>query len=170
MLSDQVFWPKHSAAGSKSPYDLSLGHALLVHDALQAYARASTPANSVRLDQAAQAIDAILRRWAAAASRKAEAELPQRLNLWQAYVDDVHERQASAGEYAHQVRNRVIAERLLPIVPPVPSGQEQRRQALDRSLRRIFQPGGFVWEAELVSAYPQPQFWFLYGSIRPASA
>lgn len=165
-----MFWPKHSATGTTSPFDLSLGQALLIHDALLAHARTSTPADSARLGQTAQAIGSILRHWAAAASRKAEAELPQRLNLWQVYLEEILEGQASAGEYAHQVRNRVIAERLLPMAAPVPSEQERRLQVLDRSLRGFFQPGGFAWEAGLVSAYRQPQFWFLYGGIRPSSA
>ena len=167
LLSDQVFWPMAGAAGSKSPYDLSLGQALLTQDALLALVRSSPPDDSARLDSAAQAIGAIRHRWAAAASRKADAEFPQRVNLWRAYLEEVREKQTSADEYPHQVRNRVIAQRLLPLMQAVASEPAQRLQMLDRSLERIFQPGGFAWDPGLVSAYPRPQFWFLYGGIRP---
>jgi len=130
---------------------------------------ASSPEDAARLEAAAEAIDEILSRWAVATERKAIAELPHRLNLWQAWLEELHEGTSGPGGYAQQVRNRVIAERLRSLVRTDAPAHLQRLQALDQQLRAAFEPGEFVWEPGLAPAYPQPEFWFLYGGVRPPS-
>ncbi|MCJ7514322.1 MAG: hypothetical protein MUO23_15325 [Anaerolineales bacterium] len=168
LLSDLVFWPRpEPRSGGGSRYDLSLGLALLARDSLRAYEQASSEVDARRLRSAAEAITDVMERWAAATSRKARAELPQRLNLWQGYLEEARDTPSSAKEYPLQVRNRVIAERLAPLADPaVSTGQGQRLRLLDQSLNGMFLSGPFVWEEALSPAYPQAAFWFLYGGIR----
>lgn len=125
---------------------------------------------SARLEEASLEIDSVLRQWAAAAARKAGAEFPQRLNLWRAYLEGIPERQASPVDYAHPVRHRVIAERLLTRLTPLLRDQRQRLDALDELLRMSFRTGAFVWDPPLAAVYPQPAYWFLYGGLHPPAA
>lgn len=64
------------------------------------------------------------------------------------------------------MRNRVIAGLLVHVTQTVPPEQARRLESLDHSLRGLFLPGEFVWEAALAAVYPQRDFWFLYGGVR----
>ncbi len=150
-----------------SRLDLSLGQVLLFQDALLAYEQGAEAEERKKLADARRSIAEVLNRWAAAAGRKANSELPQRLHLWQAFLIDTREEPSSAAEYPAQVRTRVIAERLLSLVGNAMPAERQRLQALDSALKAVFAAGPFLWEEPLSRVYDRATFWYLYGRLRP---
>ena len=48
----------------------------------------------------------------------------------------------------------------------LPDQEISRLVGQDHRLRARFVPGEFVWEPELQQAFPQTEFWYLYGQVR----
>lgn len=161
LLAPDVFRP---TAGHLQR-DLSLGNLLLAADAVAAGAARLSP------PQRAEAARA-LRRWEVERSRrpvavegKALAELPHRMNVWSAYLQDLGRSPGEASRYPLEVRQRVVLARLLEVVAQRQEADptRSRLKAADGALRASFEPGPFVWEAYLAAAYSREPFWFLYG-------
>lgn len=159
LLSEAPAW--HLGGSSDFP-QLTLGSYLLTRARLSA-----APDQRAEIDSLIQPGDARLTQWAVTAEKKAAADLRQRVNLWQAYLQDVRENPASAAErYNGDVTQRVVAALLLRQFPRLSdSADAQRLPALDAQLRLRFRPGPFVWAAELPAAFAPDEFWFLYGSL-----
>jgi len=166
LLSPDVFRPLLRSPASL-PQDLSLGALLLALDALDAGAERLPPADQTRWSRLRGRWETERSRRRAAIERKAQAELRQRSNLWRAYIADLRETPREAGRYAHEVRHRVAADRLLETLGPSTSAPPEVAAA-DASLRGRFITGAFVWEPLLEKAYRRDRFWFLYG--RPSAS
>jgi hypothetical protein len=104
-------------------------------------------------------------KWKSAISNKASLEIGSRLNLWRAYVVDLEEGQAATFDYHHEVRNRVIIERLLSF-DLTQEAWDKDLQSVDRLLRSLVVPSEFIWAEHLQHIYPPPSFWFLYRQPR----
>jgi len=159
LLSDALTWPLDRHAGLRQ--DLSLGGLLLVQDELKAEA-ASLPTEERHLMEALDhRWEALNQEQPAALARKAAREQTMRLRLWSAYLSDLEEG-SGAGEYAQQVRHRVMLERLGDL-----SSKPAAAEPIDRRLRSLFRPGAFIWSPALERLYPHDRYWFLYG--RPSA-
>ena len=162
LLSPDVFRPLHPPPPGTAQ-DLSLGGMLLAADALSTLSDDVAPELQTRADQALRLWETERTSKAAAIEAKAGAELPHRLNLWRAYLQDLAEKPNEAAAYTTEVRHRVMIERLLPILRgSVGAGAGQLARA-DEQLRLRFRPGRFAWPSELEQVYPEGSFWYLYG-------
>lgn len=165
LLSKEIFWPLPSAPtqiGQPGLEQLSLGLLRLSVARLQA-----EPENQEASQLAAKMAD-VRGRWRSNWSKKAVREFGVRTAQWRRALDDLREHSTA---YSRAVRLRAILELLRedmlpgdePVEYPVLVG-------LDHILRGSGEPGAFVWDEGLQSAFPDPQFWFLYWNWKTAES
>jgi hypothetical protein len=165
LLSEQLFWPMR---GRGSLPRLTTGGLLMIMDELAAQEAVMNAAELEEWVKAGRELDRLAAAWRVAMNTKVRQEISTRLNLWQSYLRDLEERKVDPGLYPHEVRARVMIDRLVGrcLQGALDSALQDRLQALDSQLRRVFQPGEFVWDDRLMAMYPQPAYWFLYGRPR----
>ncbi|NCP87750.1 MAG: hypothetical protein CO094_06915 [Anaerolineae bacterium CG_4_9_14_3_um_filter_57_17] len=148
LLSGELYWPLGGALTRLTP-----GAALL----------ALTRLSVSQPDSAAvtrRKLEALTGQWRSAWEKKTRQETANRLRLWSAFLAECEESASRENAaYTGEVRGRVILQLL--------DGENPEIAALDARLKRFFYPGNFIWEAPLTAAFPQPDFWFLYGSLKP---
>jgi hypothetical protein len=105
-------------------------------------------------------------RWRSAWERKCRREVRARLDLWRNYLADARQSpETLAQDFPQQVQWRVILNLLSnELTAPLPEAGALAE--LDTMLVEFWLPGGFVWEEELAGAFPEPEFWFLYGKMK----
>jgi hypothetical protein len=164
LLSDVLFWQMQ--APSDYP-KLSLGLMLLIRAELEARGQQLSPAQLAEVEKATGEIDVALAKWPVAAEKKALQELRSRINLWKAFWDDyLEDPYAHAHHYPDEITQRVIAALLLRRFPRLADSTEAKRLApLDTQLRALLKSRAFIWPPELQAAFPQDEFWFLYGLV-----
>lgn len=173
LLSAQLFWPlsgRPYAAGQ--PFlQLTVGNLLLAFDALAAANASAGETRWAEVQRLEAEWEAQRIRWAAHVEAKAQRELASRLRQWLAYVEDVREAQL-AEDYAGSVRPRLVAERLLDVLPKGPQTARAREQLVqaDRRIDPFLQAGPFVLDPALQFRYPETAFPFLYRRPRSASS
>jgi hypothetical protein len=170
LLSQEVFWASdaHGAGRDPSRPRMTAGSILLLQDRLSAGESSLTSSQRSRWHKCQHVWEAALLTWRAALERKAASELSVRLRLWRGYLEEAEQGEQDRANFATEVRNRVIADRLVEAL--LPPGQKelasQELGALDRRLRAAFQSGDFIWPRNLTAVYPRDRFWFLYGGPR----
>jgi hypothetical protein len=162
LRSPDVFRPLHHPPPGMVQ-DLSLGGLLLAADVLSFLPDDRAPALRAPADQALRAWEIERASHPAAIEAKAEAEIPYRLNLWRAYLQDLTEKPTEIAAYTSEVRHRVILDRLLQIRGGEAGAKAMQMAQTDEQLRLWFRAGSFVWSSELKRAYPEGPFWYLYG-------
>lgn len=168
LLSVEIFWPlnRRSKRGMAIFPRLTLGTLLLTLDQLSVQFEEMSSSQKHDWQDIQSGMERVHLKWPAVLERKAARESQTRFNLWRAYLNDLEERKETAENYRHEVRNRVIYQRLLDL---------QRRQShlqdtqsaidkLDFHLRSSFKSGSFLWDEALTTVYPSPAFWYLYGN------
>ena len=162
LRSDVLLWQLQ--APDRYP-KLSLGQMLLVRARVRAFQPRLPPREQQRLARAEDQMALELRSRRVAAETKARIELSMRLNLWEQYLAEAGESVDEAASYPQAVTQRVIAALLLAEFPRLEGPEAGRLPALDLLVQPRFRPGAFIWEAEIHSQFPQPDFWFLYGRM-----
>lgn len=165
--SDILYWP---APRGGMP-TLTLGgyllreHRLLsLTGLLSAERQAQVAAAVTRFNQAL--VDRVVR-----IEKKAHHELEARLRQWEEYLKDM-DRGAfdRSTNYDTAVETRAIIQALLDrlSLPPyrLEARPAQNLSTLDTRLQNRWRPGEFVWPAAWATAYPQAEYWWLYGSPR----
>jgi hypothetical protein len=104
-------------------------------------------------------------KWKSSIIHKATQELGSRLNLWRAYLMDLEDGQGASFDYRHEVRNRVIIERIFDL-DVGREAWEKDLHAIDRLHRSLVDPCEFIWPKVLQPEYPQQPYWFLYRTPR----
>jgi hypothetical protein len=161
LLSDELYWPLSGPAGLPR---LTIGGLLLAGKRLSA--RSSSPADAARLSGLETRLDATRSKWRAAWENKSRREVHARLDLWQNYLADYRQSPETHCEsYPQQVQWRVLLQ-LLSGEFKVPPKEVEILAELDKMMRPFWLPGNFVWELELALAFPEPEFWFLYGRLK----
>lgn len=146
LLSKELYW----TLGGSDPR-LTPGALLLSLRKVEAW-------DSLHAERLGRQISSIHQQWKSAWTLKAEREITNRLGLWQAFLDECsNDLRFNAKTYTTEVRHRVIIQ-LLASEPHV-------LDKPDAQLRKMFRPGEFLWPSNLLTAFPLPEFWFLYGSI-----
>jgi len=101
--------------------------------------------------------------------KKAHEELEARLRQWQTYLGEAKQG-AGVAYYESAVEPRAMIEALLAQLRVQPyrlqENLPQKLALLDRELRKIWEPGEFVWPQEWKAAYPREKYWWLYGYPR----
>jgi len=153
LLSEELFWP---LAGDQPR--LTIGGMLLAGKRLKVRAEAGMwVALLARLE-------AVRSKWRSAWERKAGREIHARLILWKNFLDELRQN-SDPGVYSQQVQWRVMLQ-LLGGGLLIPPHELEALSGLDAILKTFWIPGAFVWEADLSPAFPEPDYWFLYGKLK----
>jgi hypothetical protein len=170
LLSAEVFWPldRRTRRGTSPFPRLTLGTLLITFDQLRAAEQDMDPAQDAAHRRLMMRMDLLRMKHAVAMEIKATREGATRLNLWRAFVTELEESPSRAGNYAYEVRHRVMLSRLTELAPESPGLRKtiDNVQAVDRRLRRLFKRNAFVWDTSLQPIYPQQLYWYLYGYPR----
>ncbi|MBU2610137.1 MAG: hypothetical protein KJ606_04220 [Chloroflexi bacterium] len=162
LLSGELYWPL--TPGAAGLPRLTIGGLLLAQARLRA-GRLS-PMAQVEMAALEGKIDAVRTKWRSAWERKAGREVHARLELWRNYLSDYRDSPENhAHAYPHEVQWRVML-RLLSDEFVFPPKELDALSALDAIVKAHWLPGGFVWEAEMITAFPQQEYWFLYGKLK----
>lgn len=153
LLSDELFW----FLGGDWPL-LTLGGMLLAGKRLAVgSAQCDWPMLKSRLIE-------IRSKWHSVWERKAGREIHARLNLWKNYLQELQDK-SDPTLFPQQVRWRVMLQLLGSEISTSP--QELKNvDTLDLILKSIWLPGTFIWEPRLSIAFPEQEYWYLYGSLK----
>ena len=167
LLSDELFWPVTVQPIDKnhSYPKMTLGNLLLAMQRLEALSDGGldTVQKSEYRHMRTQ-LEAAQSKWRVAWEKKAAHEYRSRFNQWAELLHEIYEnREKQASFYASDIRLRVL---LALLEADAPEDDRPEITPLDLNLRAIFEPGEFVWDAELAPGFPEERFWFLYGGIR----
>ncbi|MDI6769112.1 MAG: hypothetical protein QMD04_05490 [Anaerolineales bacterium] len=162
LLSGELYWPL--TPGAAGVPRLTIGGLLLAQARLQA----RRPSSAAQVEMAALEgkMDAVRTKWRSAWERKAGREVHARLELWRNYLSDYRDSPENhAHAYPHEVQWRVMLG-LLSGEFAFPTKKLDSLSSLDAILKAEWLPGEFVWDADLTTAFPQPEYWYLYGKLK----
>ena len=152
LLSNELYWPLSASLPRLTPGALLL---------IQVRCQVSQPLESRNYSDQ---VEVIRIKWRAAWEKKALREISNRLRLWSEYLSDfVKSPDQSLESYRTEVRGRVILQLLLADQPDLP--EKKALADLDIVLQKYLIAGDFIWESESQPAFPQSEYWFLYGNL-----
>jgi hypothetical protein len=161
LQSDVLYW---SLAGGGGMQRLTLG-GLLLGMAVEG-ARCKLPTDKVELARMENRMETTRSRWQTAWERKCRQEVPARLNQWRQYLEEQQQSPGSeAASYPQEVKRRAILHLLSRQTMVLPE-EMMVLEGLDTMVKFRWVPGDFVWESDLATAFPEPEYWFLYGRMR----
>ena len=160
LKSETVFW----TVGAHSPA-LTLGGLVLLRHTLAARHNQMSATQRTSFEALEAQANAYFSRWPVNIEKKTIKEISARLNAWVNTLEELGE------SYTQTVTPRVQISLLLAIIARLPEAApfQNRLTAYDTRLRVKLSPGTFIWEASLQDAFPQTEFWFLYGRPTPQS-
>ena len=165
LRSDVLFWPMRRSDLPR----LTLGGYLLRQHRLLELRDLLGMEERERLHEAIKVYHDALEEKVVRTERKAHEELEARLRQWNEYLREI-KRGVNVAYYASAVETRAMIEALLAQMRTAPYRLQdqipQKLALLDRELSRIWDRGEFVWPEAWQPAYPQDQFWWLYGQPR----
>jgi hypothetical protein len=98
---------------------------------------------------------------------KGRKELDARLRQMEEYLRDLQNKKGAGMNYETAVEPRVMIAALIHKLEMAPYQLDERVlqqvDLLDRQLRHRWSPGDFIWPEEWQPAYPQIDYWWLYG-------
>ncbi|MBX3055059.1 MAG: hypothetical protein KF770_01180 [Anaerolineae bacterium] len=167
LKSDVLYWPMVHGDMPR----LTLGGYLMRQHRLQYLADMLNEAEREKWDTAVHQFQAALAEKVVRTEQRAHEELGVRARQWGTYLNDVQrERAVAAVNYETAVENRVMAAALVHFLQTAPyeleAGAVPNLEMLDAGLRPYWQPGEFVWPPAWEKAYPQAEYWWLYGRPR----
>jgi len=162
--SDVLFWPMKTSGMPK----LTVGGYLMRQFRLLALGDALDAAEQQQLSQTVSLFNRALIERVVRFEQKATRELDARMRQWGEFLRDLEkERDVSRAGYGTAVEARAmitaLVEKLQKRPYQLPPRTMTRLDLLDANLRRFWEPGPFVWAEEWQPAYPQTDFWWLYG-------
>lgn len=159
--SDVLYW---SLTGGGGMQRLTLG-GLLLGMAVEG-ARCKSPKDKAELARLENRMEITRSRWQTAWEQKSRQEVPARLNQWKLYLEEQQQSPESRAEsYPQEVKRRVVLQLLSRHTMFLPE-EMMVLEALDTMVKFRWVPGDFVWDTELATAFPEPEYWFLYGRMR----
>ena len=168
--SDVIFW-KLEGGGMPA---LTLGGYLMRQHRLLALADLLDEGEKAKVETAVAQFNQALVEKIVRFEQKGNRELEARLRQWGEYLKDVDKGIAnSASNYSAAVEVRAMIAALknsLEMAPYKLNPDALRRiELLDKQLRRRWQHGPFIWPEEWKPAYPEPEYWWLYGHLKRKS-
>lgn len=162
--SEVLFW-QMSESGMPA---LTLGGYLMRQHRLLALRNLLTSEERAKLDGAVTSYNKAIAERIVRLENKAHRELGARIRQWSEYLKDVERGVAtSKSNYSTVVEARAMLRAIMEQLELAPFSLEERipQQVtlLDSQLRRHWEAGDFVWPAEWQPAYPQSDYWWLYG-------
>lgn len=165
LLSEDVYRPIGvRAPRGQPPYpQLTLGWLLLF--ARRIATANLTPAQQAEADRLNSLVDGLHTRWRAAWEKKASREFSVRLVQWGNFLQDYRDApEANYDRYGYEANRRVILQ-LLGTEASISEHDQEMLDGLDSILEAYLLPGDFIWDPGLMDGFPQPVFWYLYGSV-----
>jgi hypothetical protein len=164
LKSETLFWPM----GHSDLPKLTLGGYWLRQHRLTTLHGLLTGAQQAQLSAAIKMFESAVSPWVVRTEQRAHTELAARIRQWEEYLRDLREKRSeNAGAYAAQVEVRAIIAALVDQLqrPPYQLDEKLLHSILsqDKGLRARFASGDFVWPDAWQPAYPEPEFWWLYG-------
>lgn len=163
LFSKELYWPLPAVSGIGQLADfvrLTPGNLLLYK------ARLKAKTVPVEEELLLSKLDEICNRWRAHWIQKIEKEIPARLALWNNALTEAQEDGFSLSDYRYQIRLRAMLELLTAELPAMPLAYQKQIQALDQALKEMTFPGRFIWEPEVMQAFPERDYWFLYRTTK----
>lgn len=161
LLSDNLYWPLD---GDNSLQRLTIGGLLLGLIRIQAEQQGG--GQSTQADRLVNRLDVVRTKWKAAWEKKCRSEIHTRLTLWKNYLLDYRQSpELEAEMYPQQVQWRVYLQLLIKETDYQPEEIKQLTN-LDAMVKSAWLPGSFIWEPNLATALPEPEYWFLYGRLK----
>ncbi len=150
---------------------LTLGGYLMRQHRLLALANLLTEAEWGLLETAVTRFNEALTDRVVRAEQRANEELGVRARQWGTYLNDVQREAALAAvNYETAVENRAMLAALIHFLQGEPYRLEAKATnhiyMLDQGLRNHWQVGEFIWPPAWQPAYPQADYWWLYGRPR----
>jgi hypothetical protein len=167
LFSQELYWQLGIEPPSGTPPfpTLTLGNLLLSRKKSLSFLLQGDARD--QFDSSDHKFEYIHAKWRSAWEKKAEQEIRSRLKLWQAFLDDyLSDPSANTDRYPYEVRRRVIISLLANDIGVMASSEREILDGLDKTLLALFIPDGFVWEMDLVEAFPKDDFPYLYGKLR----
>lgn len=164
LMSETLFW---SMQYSNMP-KLTLGGYWLRQHRLTALHGLLTGEQRAELTAAIKMFETAVADWTVRTEQRAHTELEARIRQWGEYLRDVASDGAAAtANYSARVEVRAIIAALIEQLqqPRYTLDQSLVKSVLqqDKALRGRWQSGPFVWPEAWQPAYPEPEFWWLYG-------
>jgi hypothetical protein len=165
LLSNELFWPLAGADPSGRAWPrLTIGGLMLARRRLEA--QAGDHSLQYKLSDWDQACDHLRAKWRVAWEDKAAREFSSRLRQWSHFLEEMRkDPENQRGYYPYEVRLRVIIHLLQQESSAISPEQERLLGELDNRLKARFSRGDFLWEMELAPVFPEPEFWYLWGSV-----
>lgn len=164
LKSEALFWP----LGHREMPMLTLGGFWLRQHRLNSLQTLLTKDQQTELSKATDLYETAVANWVVRTEQRANTELATRIRQWHEYLRDVWAgNSADMAAYPTQVENRAIMAALLNVLQERPYLLDDALAAKiafqDKGLQARWQSGPFVWPEEWQPAYPEPEFWWLYG-------
>jgi hypothetical protein len=162
LLSDSLYWqlPEPASGQRLTPGGLLMG--LIQLEAMGEPVWQVGEITSVR-----SSLERIKLEHRSAWERKIHKEIGARLRLWKMYLEEYRQNpDEQAAYYSSEVKWRVLLQLLIKESPD-PMVQTGLLPELDQMVKSNWLPGNFLWEPYLVNAFQQPEYWFLYGNLKP---
>jgi hypothetical protein len=167
LLSSDIYWTIGASppAGEQPFPQLTLGGMLLTRERLACSKLEQTIARE--FEQVDRELEAMLTHWKVALGHKAGHEFRARLKLWRDYLEDLREQPENhIDRFAYEVQRRVMLDLLRRIASDIPKAEIDLLEALDKLLKLLLEPGEFTWSKRCQAAFPQQNYWYLYGKPR----
>jgi hypothetical protein len=165
LMSEVTFW----SLGQPLMPQLTLGGYLLRERRLLLLRHLLSAEDQVRLDTAVARFKQALDDRTVRFETKAHQEMPARIRQWREHLRDIREGQY-ASNYATIVEGRAMLAAFIDYLGASPFQLDptipQRLAALDQELRNRWQAGPFIWPDGWQPAYPEAEYWWLYGKPR----
>ncbi|MCA9920251.1 MAG: hypothetical protein KC445_19985 [Anaerolineales bacterium] len=164
LKSETLFWPM----GHSDMPMLTLGGYWLRQHRLTALSDLLNDAQQEQLSAAIERFETAVSPWVVRTEQRAHTELAARIRQWDEYLRDLREKRSeNAGAYAAQAEVRAIIAALVENLQQAPYQLDDKLlQSIlteDKGLRARFASGDFIWPEAWQPAYPEPDYWWLYG-------
>ena len=163
LKSDVLFWK----IGQSGMPMLTLGGYLMRQHRLLTLSDLLSAQKQAEMETAVIQFNAALVEKIVRFETKTHDEIEARIRQFEAYLRDLRNGQATGVNYGTAVEPRAMIAALTDKLRMAPYQLDRqipgRIETLDRALRQRWVPGEFIWPEEWQPAYPQDDFWWLYG-------
>ena len=147
---------------------LTIGGYLMRKRRLSALRENLSIEDQARLDEAIEQFNDTLDERVVRFEKRAHQELHMRIAEWIGILRDLKRRAAAeVNYYAGIVDTRIVIKELLDQLQTPPykleEGVHEEVTTIDRLMKRRFTSSDFVWDHIWEAAYPQNEYWWLYG-------
>ena len=167
LCSKTLFWPMMKGNLPR----LTIGGYLMRQHRLEALRDLLDDSDQDRMNTAMENFNAALVEKIVSFESRAHDELRARLRQWGEYLKELHDMSLGMGDYyPSHVQTRAMIAALVHKLKERPYELDERIQeqleVYDNVLGNYWMPGDFTWPLDWIPAYPEAEYWWLYGQPR----